>query len=59
VYCFENNKLYYKVLDSEENIEKYITLCENLDNCEFSYNDNKLTSKMIIQNLPYTNVFNI
>lgn len=58
-YYFKNHKLYYIVLDSEENIEKYITLCENLDDCKFNYNDKKLKSVITIQNLPYTNVFNI
>ena len=58
-YYFEKNKLYYIVLDSDGNTEKYITLCKELENCEFSYNDNKLKSVITIQDLPYTNVFNI
>ena len=61
-YCYDENKLFF-IIPSEDLMEpeekKYITLCDQIDFCEFSYENNKLTTKITIGEIVYNNIFNI
>ena len=59
-YNNEEKKIFY-IIPSEDLIEdeekKYITLCDGIDNCEFSYANNKLITKIYIGERIYSNSF--
>ena len=63
-YLYDNveKKIFFIIpgkdlVEGEE--EKYITLCDGINNCEFSYANNRLVTKIYIEDRIYTNNFNI
>lgn len=58
-YLYENKKLFFILLENENDEKKHITLCENIDNCIFSYTENKLKTTITIGEITYNNNFNI
>ncbi len=60
-YLYEQGKLFYIVLDKDGNLNKKITLCDELDSCNFVHNatSGKLTVSLTINGITYNNNFNI
>lgn len=57
-YLYKDNKIFFII--TEQGVDKkYITLCENIDNCNFSYNENKLKTIITIGEITYNNNYNI
>lgn len=57
-YLYKDNKIFFII--TEQGIDKkYITLCENIDSCTFSYTGNKLKTTITIGEIIYNNNFNI
>ena len=53
--------IFFIIKDKDENEIKYITLCENLDNCVFQFEDEKsiVKTKIKIDEILYNNNFKI
>ncbi len=63
-YLYDNvEKKIFFIIPGEDLVEgeeeKYITLCDGINNCEFSYANNRLVTKIYIEDRIYTNNFNI
>ncbi len=60
-YIFENGTLYYIIIDTQNynEKEKQISLCKDIDNCTFSYQNNKLTIDFKMGKIQHKNIFNI
>ena len=58
-YVYENNNVYYIGLDSDGVIEKKITICRGVDNCNFSYANNELKINMRINTHITNKIFQI
>ena len=61
-YAYDANskKIYYLLYDSEYVKQKQIAICEEVeDNTSFSYENNKLKTKITIDSITYNNIFNI
>lgn len=58
-YKLHNSSLYYIVLDNEGNVLKNIVLCKNIQNCNFTYLNGKLTTNLNISGKLYVNNFNL
>ena len=61
-YYFKDGKLYYIIREKVQNDyeeKKFITLCEEVTECNFTLNSGKLTSNMTINGKVYTNSFTI
>ncbi len=56
-YLYEDNKLFFIVLENGNEEKKFITLCENIDNCTFSYRENRLYTSITIGEITYNNIF--
>ena len=57
---YENNNIYFIVTENQTGEEKkYITLCENLDSCNFEYENKKLETSIKINDITYHNNFSI
>ena len=59
VYLFENGKLYYKILDENDNITKNLILCPNINSCTFEYENNVLSVQMTIGSKIYKDKFSL
>lgn len=58
-YSFENNSIYYIVIDEIGIKQKNIKLCEDIDECVFSSENDKIKVKMIINGMIYNNSFTV
>ena len=58
-YLYENKKIFFILLENGNDEKKYITICQNIDNCIFSYTENKLKTTITIGEITYNNNFNI
>lgn len=57
-YLYNNNSIFFILFENDEE-KKYITLCENLDSCIFTYETNRLNTKIKIGDITYNNNFNV
>ena len=57
-YLYKNNSLFFIIQENEEEV-KYITICENIDDCSFTYENNRLTTAIEIGDITYRNNFNL
>lgn len=58
-YLYEEEKVYFILTDTLGNIEKYITLCNEIEDCEFLYEDNKIKTRVQIKEIIYNNSFSV
>lgn len=56
-YFYEDNNIYYIII--KETTEKYITLCKDVEACEFKNEDGKLKTSITIGGIPYNNIFSL
>lgn len=61
IYRYDTSKKSIFFIIEENDVEKkYITLCENIDTCEFQLKDNKnVITKITINEILYNNNFKI
>ena len=60
MYDGTNKCIFFIIKDKNEDEIKYITLCDNIDICEFNVKDNNnVTTKITINEIVYNNNFNI
>lgn len=60
MYDGTNKCIFFIIKDKNEDEIKYITLCDNIDICEFNVKDNNnVTTKITINGIVYNNNFNI
>ena len=57
-YLYKNNSIFFIIQENTEEV-KYITLCENLDSCDFTYENNQLKTSIKIGDITYRNNFNL
>ena len=56
-YIYQNNNIYFVVLDSSNEIEKYITLAKDIEQCAFRIEENKVFTSIKISGITYNNSF--
>lgn len=57
-YLYKNNSIFFIIQENAEEV-KYITLCENLDSCDFTYENNQLKTSIKIGDITYRNNFSL
>ena len=57
-YLYKNNSIFFIIQENTEEV-KYITLCENLDSCDFTYENNQLKTSIKIGDITYRNNFEL
>lgn len=62
-YLYKDNNIYFIIKEDpaayDSKAIKYITLCESIDSCIFSYENKKLTTELQIGDIKYRNNFAI
>ena len=58
-YLYKDNNIYYIISNALGTIEKYITLCKDVEACEFKNEDGKLKTSITIGGIPYNNIFSL
>ena len=60
-YIYNKKSIYFLRADKENNIEKTIEICKNLnEDCEFAYNESKLSFTInFLDNSKYSNIYTI
>lgn len=56
-YIYSGREINYIITNIEGEIEKNITLCGNIDECEFEFSSNILNTTIKINDISYTNRF--
>ena len=58
-YLYNNEKIYYVEINNKGNIQKKVTLCNNIKYTRFSYEENKLKTIITIGEITYNNNYTI
>lgn len=57
-YLYNDNKIYY-ISAKEETLDKKISLCVKIEDCNFTYENNKLKISIKIDGITYNNNYSI
>lgn len=59
LYIYDNNELYYVLINKDDVVEKKIRVCKNVSVCNFSKDDSNLNISIKINNIIYNNKYAI
>lgn len=59
IYVYDNNELYYVLINKDNVVEKKIRICKNVSACSFSKSDSNLNISVKINDIIYNNKYAI